>query len=243
MYQLLLEEQGAFVQDPQLLDVVLISCEAIDNWQKSGCSSFVCKMDLTKAYDPLTWLFLEYPLSKISFDAKQKCSKIKCVSTACLSILVIEAPTRILGVPGQGEIWHGSNIISNNFSILDTALKVPIWSLLHPLEMHFGDVGATSPPQNWYYAIGVNLKPLFYLLCYFRRPKSLPHRTFKTRSEANYCVQPKISCCLYDVNSWLDFRIQGLKIRTSAGLLRIKMLKSFKNTKQIFYLNFNSLSL
>ena len=51
--------QGAFVQGRQILDAVLIANEIVDVKRQSGKKGVVFKIDFEKAYDHVTWDFLE----------------------------------------------------------------------------------------------------------------------------------------------------------------------------------------
>lgn len=50
--------QNAFVDGRQILDVVLIANEAIDSMLKSDETSVLCKLDIEKVYDYVSWSFL-----------------------------------------------------------------------------------------------------------------------------------------------------------------------------------------
>ena len=43
--------QGAFVEEREILDAVLIANEAIDSLLKNNEYDFLCKLDIEKAYD------------------------------------------------------------------------------------------------------------------------------------------------------------------------------------------------
>ena len=56
--------QGVFVQGRQILDVVLITNEIVDKKRRSGEEEVVFKIDFKKAYDHVSWDFLDYVLEK-----------------------------------------------------------------------------------------------------------------------------------------------------------------------------------
>ena len=84
--------QSAFVEGRQILDAVLIANEAVDTIIRRKESGIVCKLDIEKAYDHLSWEFLFQVLDKMGFG-KRWVSWVKwCVSTASFSILVNGSP-------------------------------------------------------------------------------------------------------------------------------------------------------
>ena len=86
-------EQSAFVEGRQILDAVLIANEAVDTIIRRKENGIVCKLDIEKAYDHLSWEFLIQVLDKMGFG-KRWVSWVKwCISTASFSIMVNGSPT------------------------------------------------------------------------------------------------------------------------------------------------------
>ena len=84
--------QSAFVEGRQILNTVLIANEAVDFIIRRKESDIVCKLDIEKAYDHLSWEFLFQVLERMGFG-KLWVSWLKwCVSTTSFSILVNGSP-------------------------------------------------------------------------------------------------------------------------------------------------------
>ena len=62
--------QGVFVQGKQILDAVLIANEIVDEKRRSGEEGVVFKIDFDKAYDHVSWDFLDHVLEKKGFSPR-----------------------------------------------------------------------------------------------------------------------------------------------------------------------------
>ena len=60
--------QGAFVQGRQILDAVLIANEIVNEKRRLGKEGVVFKIDFEKAYDHVSWDFLDHVLEKKGFS-------------------------------------------------------------------------------------------------------------------------------------------------------------------------------
>ena len=80
--------QGAFVQGRQILDAFLISNEIVDEKRQSGEEGVVFKIDFEKAYDHVSWDFLDHVLEKKEFSPRWRKWMSGCLSNVSYAVLV-----------------------------------------------------------------------------------------------------------------------------------------------------------
>ncbi|GKV27064.1 hypothetical protein SLEP1_g36275 [Rubroshorea leprosula] len=88
MQEIIGEQQIAFVKGRQLIDGVVVANEVIDEVHRKRKSSFVFKIDFEKAFDKVSWKFLDYMLERMGFDSEWRGWIQECLSTNRVSILV-----------------------------------------------------------------------------------------------------------------------------------------------------------
>ena len=88
MGKVISEPQYAFVEGKQILNVVLIANEAVDSRLKSNQGGVLCKLDIEKAYDHVSWKFLLAVLKKMGFGERWIKWIEWCISTVRFSILI-----------------------------------------------------------------------------------------------------------------------------------------------------------
>jgi len=85
--------QHAFISGRQILDASLIANECIDFYLKSKQSGILCKLDIEKAYDNVSWSFLLTTLEKMGFPSKWRSWMHSCLTTVRYSVLINGEPS------------------------------------------------------------------------------------------------------------------------------------------------------
>ena len=92
LHKVISKSQNAFVKDRQILDAVLIANELVDSTLRRKKQGMVCKLDIEKAYDSISWEFLNQVMGRMGFGNRWL-SWIKwCISTASFSVLFNGSP-------------------------------------------------------------------------------------------------------------------------------------------------------
>ena len=79
------------------MDSFLIASECIDSRLKSGVPGVLCKLDVEKAYDHVSWGFLMYMLQHCGFSKKWRKWIMCCISTVKFFILINGNPSDFFG--------------------------------------------------------------------------------------------------------------------------------------------------
>ena len=72
----------------QILDAALIANECVDTCLKANSPSIICKLDIEKAYDHVSWNFLMTILERMRFPSKWRKWVYFCISMVKFSVLV-----------------------------------------------------------------------------------------------------------------------------------------------------------
>ena len=70
MLSLIDETQSAFIKDRHIIHGALILIEVVEEAKRCKKPALVFKVDFEKAYDSVSWSFLEYMLDRMSFCLK-----------------------------------------------------------------------------------------------------------------------------------------------------------------------------
>ena len=77
----------------QILDVVLIANEAMDSRLKDNVRGVLCKLDIEKTYDHISWSFLLAVLKKMGFGERWIKWIDWCISIVKFSVLINGSPS------------------------------------------------------------------------------------------------------------------------------------------------------
>lgn len=61
-------QQSAFIKGRQILDDALLANERLDSRMKSGVPGVLCKIDFQKAFDHVSWDFVDEVLAKMGLE-------------------------------------------------------------------------------------------------------------------------------------------------------------------------------
>ena len=84
--------QFSYIEGRNILDGALIASELIDSCKKKSIEAALLKLDFHKAYDSISWHFLEWILEQMNFPNTWSKWIMTCVSTASVSILINGSP-------------------------------------------------------------------------------------------------------------------------------------------------------
>ncbi|GKV16979.1 hypothetical protein SLEP1_g27539 [Rubroshorea leprosula] len=88
------EQQMAFLKGRQLMDGVVIANEVIDEVKKKKKKAFLFKIDFEKAFDKVSWSFLDHMMQKMGFCEKWRLWIQECLRSSLVSSLVNGSPSR-----------------------------------------------------------------------------------------------------------------------------------------------------
>jgi len=98
------EHQSAFTKDRLIYDNILVAFETLHCLQKYNSSSLgfmALKLDMSKAYDQIEWIFLEKIMRKMEFNERWINLTMTCVKIVTYSVLVNGEPRGLIH-PSRG---------------------------------------------------------------------------------------------------------------------------------------------
>jgi hypothetical protein len=137
-------EQSGYVEGRQILDSVILAHEVIHSLQKTKTPGMLLKLDLSKAFDKISWNFMQEMLLAFGFDQSWVNWIMNLTSTAFFSLLINGVPSRPFS-PSRG-IRQGDPLSPFLFIIIAEGLSRSIHAavennLLTGLPLH-----GISPP-------------------------------------------------------------------------------------------------
>ena len=85
--------QSSFIKGRQILDGALVAGEIIDSCQRRNIKTTILKLDFHKAFDSISWQFMDWTLSQMGFPTQWRKWIGACVMSASASILINGSPT------------------------------------------------------------------------------------------------------------------------------------------------------
>jgi len=95
------ERQSAFIKNRHILHGILTLNEVVDEAIRRKKPAMIFKVDFEKAYDSVSWSFLNYMLMRLGFCPIWRKWISVCLQTATISVLVNGSPTKEF-VPSRG---------------------------------------------------------------------------------------------------------------------------------------------
>ncbi|GKA29337.1 putative RNA-directed DNA polymerase, eukaryota, reverse transcriptase zinc-binding domain protein [Tanacetum coccineum] len=86
-------EQSAFISGRQILDGPLILSEVIDWFKKRKKKMLIFKVDFEKAFDSVSWKYLDFVLISLGFGSKWRTWIRACLNSSRASVLINGSPT------------------------------------------------------------------------------------------------------------------------------------------------------
>ncbi|KHN41454.1 LINE-1 reverse transcriptase like, partial [Glycine soja] len=140
------ERQTAFIKDRHILHGIVILNEVIEEACRSKKPTMIFKVDFEKAYDSVSWGFLDYMLQRMGFCPKWRHWISTCLSSATISILVNGSPTKEFA-PTRG-LRQGDPLAPLLFNIVGEGITGLMREAIQKNLYRSYMVGKTKEPTN-----------------------------------------------------------------------------------------------
>ncbi|MCH84850.1 RNA-directed DNA polymerase (Reverse transcriptase) [Trifolium medium] len=98
MDSIISSNQSAFIKGRFLGDGVVVVNEVVDLAKRSKKECVIFKVDFERAYDSVSWGFLDYMMARFGFGEKWRAWMKMCVCNGNLSVLVNGFPTNQVNI-------------------------------------------------------------------------------------------------------------------------------------------------
>lgn len=94
--EIISDSQNTFVEDRQILDTVLAEYEIVDDLVTNRKEGIICKLDMEKAYDYISWSFVDYMLERFGLGSKWRLWMHTYMTTTSFVVLIYGGPSEFL---------------------------------------------------------------------------------------------------------------------------------------------------
>jgi hypothetical protein len=137
-------EQSGYIEGRQILDSVILAHEVIHSLQKTKTPGMLLKLDLSKAFDKISWAYMRDMLLAFGFEDRWVSWILNLTSTAFFSILVNGVPSNPFS-PSRG-IRQGDPLSPFLFLIMAEGLSRSIHAAVGNGSLEGLSLHGISPP-------------------------------------------------------------------------------------------------
>nr|GEV50574.1 RNA-directed DNA polymerase, eukaryota [Tanacetum cinerariifolium] len=143
-------EQSAFILGRQILDGPLILSEIIDWYKKRKKKMMLFKVDFEKAFDSVSWKYLDYMLHKLGFGSRWRTWINNCLISARTSILINGSPTSEFSL--KRGLRQGDHLSHFLFIIVMEGLHMALNDGIASYMFHGVRIGSNIHLSHLFYA-------------------------------------------------------------------------------------------
>jgi hypothetical protein len=86
--------QSAFIADRNIIDGFMIANELVSDLKNRKAAGLIFKIDFYKAFDSVSWDYLDYIMGYMGFGRKWRTMIYECLSSSKLSVLINGSPSK-----------------------------------------------------------------------------------------------------------------------------------------------------